>query len=85
MPLYNYILVNTLITFDLENVSRSYIGTLTQRYTIKRMYFFLLLSRSRWLKFKLVPRIPGDTKTIGVNVSRSTQEKGRTKGEGKIA
>lgn len=46
MPLYNYMLVNTLITFDLENVSRSYIGALAQRRTIKRMYFFSLLSRS---------------------------------------
>lgn len=46
MPLYNYVLVNTLITFDLENVSRSYIGALAQRCTIKRIYFFFLLSRS---------------------------------------
>lgn len=87
MPLCNYVLVNTLVTFDLENVSRCYIGALTQRCTIKRTYFIFLLSRSRWFEFKLAPRIPGIRKRSGLTSldrreSRKEEER-KKKNEGK--
>lgn len=87
MPLCNYVLVNTLVTFDLENVSRCYIGALTQRCTIKRTYFIFLLSRSRWFQFKLAPRIPGIRKRSGLTSldrreSREEEER-KKKNEGK--